>query len=347
MRPFGWAVVGPGNIARRFAQAVQGLEGAALVAVQGRDPGRCAAFARKWGRDGASMDVASDIASLACNERVDAIYVATPHAFHAAAIRECIAAGKPVLCEKPLVAHHCEGLAVVALARRHRVFLMEAVWTRFLPICDVVRAWLRGGRIGRVRAIQSSFCFNSPFDPSSRNYDPAQAGGSLLDLGVYNLTMTRWTLEAALGRCPPLQALQASGVVGPSGVDHRASATLEFPGGIVSQLTCGFEMSADNTFRIAGELGSIVIPQFWQATDAELRVAGKDAVAAHRPHRINGFEGEIEEAMAMIRRGDIESPRISHDETLATLEWMDRIREQIGVRYPFETDSGVRAQRGE
>jgi predicted dehydrogenase len=225
---------------------------------------------------------------------------------------------------------------VVGLARRHRVFLMEAVWTRFLPAYAVVGDWLRAGAIGRVRAIQSAFCYHSPFDAAHRNYDPAQAGGSLLDLGIYNLTMTRWTLQAALGECPPLASLRASGVLGPTGVDHRTSATLEFSGGIVSQLTCGFEMNADNTLRISGELGSIVVPQFWQAVSAELRVSGKDPVVAQRPFRINGFEGEIEEAMGAIRGGRIESPRIAHDETLATLEWMDRIREQVGVRYPFE-----------
>jgi predicted dehydrogenase len=203
----------------------------------------------------------------------------------------------------------------------------------------VVREWLREGLIGRVRAMQSSFCYHSPFDASHRNYDPAQAGGSLLDLGVYNLTMTRWVLEAALGECPPLKSLQASGVVGASGVDHRVSATLEFPDGIVSQLTCGFEMSSDRGLRIGGEHGHIVIPSFWQATEAELHVAGKDVVV-HRPFRINGFEGEIEEAMGAIRRGDIESPRISHEETLATLAWMDRIREIVGVRYPFENARG-------
>ena len=238
------------------------------------------------------------------------------------------------------------GVEAVALSRKHRVFLMEAVWTPFLPVYADVRAWLRDGAIGRLRAIQSSFCFNLPFDATHRAYDPLQAGGALLDLGVYNLTMTRWVLQEALGECPPLEALHASGVVGPSGVDHRVAATLEFPGGICSQFVCGFEMSADNALRIIGERGTISVPMFWQATEAQLR-AGKEEAAVRRPHRINGFEDEIEEAVRCIQEGRIESPGITHAETIETLRWMCRIRSILGVRYPFEETAGAEAaQRG-
>ena len=140
-----------------------------------------------------------------------------------------------------------------------------------------------------------------------------------------------------MGACPPLQSILAHGVVGPSGVDHRIGATLDFGDGLVSQFLCGFDMGADNGLRIIGEHGSIVVPeQFWQATDAQLHVADRGMVGVHRPFRINGFEDEIEEAVRVIGRGGIESQRMTHDETLETLHWMDRIREIVGVRYPFE-----------
>ncbi len=332
---FGWALVGPGRIAHRFAEAVQATEGMALVSVTGRDRGRSTEFARHWSRDGKPVAAAGNIAELLDDERVDAIYVATPHAFHADAIRRAIGARKAVLCEKPLVPDLASGIEAVALSRRHRVFLMEAVWTRFLPVYEDVREWIRDGAIGRIRSIQSSFCFNLPFDPKHRAYDPAQAGGALLDLGVYNLTMTRWALRQSLGECPALHGLHASGVVGPTGVDHRIAATLEFSGGVTSQFVCGFDASGDNTLRILGEHGTIVVPMFWQATQAQLR-AGKDHVAVHRPFRINGFEYEIEEAVRVIGAGGVESPGIPHADTLETLRWMCRIREAVGVRYPFE-----------
>jgi predicted dehydrogenase len=148
--------------------------------------------------------------------------------------------------------------------------------------------------------------------------------------------MTRWALASALGACPPLTSLHARASLGPGGVDHRLAATLEFPDGIVSQFICGFEMSADNSLRIIGEHGTISVPTFWQATEALLRVAGREPEAARRPFRINGFEYEIEEAVAAIARGGIESDRIPHAETLETLAWMDRIRAMVGVRYPFD-----------
>jgi predicted dehydrogenase len=332
---FGWALVGPGRIAHRFAEAVQGTEGMALVSASGRDRGRATEFATRWSREGKLVAAAGNIAELLDDDRVDAIYVATPHAFHAETIKRAIGARKAVLCEKPLVPDLVPGMEAVALSRKHRVFLMEAVWTRFLPVYADVRDWIRDGAIGRIRAIQSSFCFNLPFDPKHRGYDPLQAGGSLLDLGVYNLTMTRWALRESLGECPLLQSLHASGVVGPTGVDHRIAATLEFPGGVTAQFICGFDASADNTLRIVGENGTIVVPMFWQATEAQLR-AGKDHVAVRRPFRINGFEYEIEEAVRAIGEGCVESPGIPHSETLETLRWMCRIREAVGVRYPFE-----------
>lgn len=342
MTGFGWGVVGPGRIAHKFAEAVQGSGGMRLAAVCGRDVGRSRTFAERWAPDGGAATACASLDAMLATPGVDGIYVATPHAFHAETIRTCLAAGRPVLCEKPLVPDLASGREVVALARSRRTFLMEAVWTRFLPIYEVVARWLRDGAIGRVAAIQSAFCFHLPYDATNRAYDPAQAGGGLLDLGVYNLTMTRWALAAALGECPPLSDLHSRAAIGPGGVDHRLAATLELGGGIVSQLICGFEMSADNSLRIIGERGTIVVPSFWQATEAQLRVAGREPEVARRLFRVNGFEYEIEAAVAAIRGGAIESERITHDESLETLAWMDRIRAMVGVRYPFEAAPDLR-----
>ena len=338
MKEFAWAIIGPGRIAHRFADAVRQSEGARLVAVHGRDRGRATAFAKTWSRDGVpQIRVTENLDALLQDPEVDGVYIATPHAFHGQAVRRCLEAGKPVLCEKPLVPNEAMAIELVALSRQRGVFLMEAVWTRFLPVYAVVQEWLQSQAIGRVRGMQSSFCFNVPFNPASRAYDPAQAGGALLDIGIYNLTMTRWALQMAMGQCPPLQALHARGVIGPTGVDHRVTATLEFPEGVVSQFVCGFDGSADNSFRVLGERGVITIAtNFWEATDATLQRTGEAPVWVHRPHRINGFEGEIEEAMRNIANGNSESAVMSHADTVATLGWMDRIRAGIGVSYPFE-----------
>lgn len=334
---FGWAVVGPGRIAHRFAEAVHRLPGMHLAIVHGRDAARTRSFATHWTRDGvASVDATTSLAEVLARPDVAGVYIATPHASHGPAIRAALLAGKAVLCEKPLVASRAEALPLVELAHERGVFLMEAVWTRFLPAYATVGAWLREGAIGPLRGLQSSFCFASAYEPAGRLYDPALAGGALLDVGVYNLTMTRWVLQQALGACPEPSGLQASGRLAPTGVDQRVWATLDFDG-IASQFTCGFDGPADNGLRIFGERGHIVVPRtFWEATEAELHVDGQVPVTVQAPFVINGFEGEIEEAVRCARAGLVESGVMPHAETLATLAWMDAIRGQLGVRYPFE-----------
>lgn len=330
---FGWGLLGPGRIAHKFADALRGVPASRLVAVHGRDLQRAQAFASRW----AAASAGVDIDTLLADPAVDGVYIATPHAFHATAIRQCLLAGKPVLCEKPLVTDSSNARELVTLAQQARVFLMEAVWTRFLPVYDQVGLWLREGRIGRVNAIQSSICFDIAYDASSRAFDPAQAGGALFDLGIYSLTMTRWVLAQALGACPPLQGLHAHAAFAPSGVDQRLAATLDFGNGVVSQLICGLDGCADNSLRIHGERGVIEVkPPFWGASVAQLILPGEPPVVADSPHAVNGFEYQIANAQACIRAGLIQSPVVTHADSLATTDWMDRIRALVGLRYPFD-----------
>jgi predicted dehydrogenase len=335
---FAWAIVGPGRIAHRFADTVHRSEGAHLALVQGRDLGRARAFADEWMRDGVTGIRATDtLDDVLRDESVNAVYIATPHPFHADAIRRCLKAGKPVLCEKPLVTDAKTAAELMALSREQNVFFMEAVWTRFLPIYEQVREWLQTGAIGPIRSMQSSFCFNVPFEPGARHFDPAQAGGALLDIGIYNLTVTRWAMQASVGHCPPAKHIHSQAVLGPTGVDHRLSSLIAFANGATSQFVCGFDMAADNMFRIFGEHGMIAIgPKFWEATAATLVREGAEPVAIHRAFRVNGFEGEMEEVMRCVAAGKIESEVMPHEESWQTLVWMDQIRQDIGLRYPFE-----------
>ena len=342
MKTFGWAVIGPGKIARRFAHAVGSLPASRLVAVHGRDAARAAAFAAwshaEWpAADAVAPYASTDLAAVLADPAVDAVYVATPHAQHGAPVRAALLAGKPVLCEKPLVPNRAAGEALVALARERGVFLMEAVWTRFLPAYAVLRGWLREQAVGPLRAIESTFCFPAAFEPASRLFDPALAGGALLDIGIYNLTATRWALEQALGTVPALERLDVQGRLAPTGVDLRVHGQLGFAGGVVAQFVCGLDLSSPNTLLIHGEGGTISVPlNFWMGQQVALQRHGQPAQVVDAPWRINGFEGEIEEAEACIRAGRVESPSMTHAETLEILGWMDRIRGELGVRYPFE-----------
>jgi predicted dehydrogenase len=342
MRQFHWAVVGPARIAQRFAQALQGLPDARLFAVCAREEAKGHSFAWQWARAGEAPPlVFTDVAALLAQVELDAVYVATPHAQHADVVAACLHAGIAVLCEKPLVPHLAAAQPLMALSQARGVFLMEALWTRFLPAYAQVAQWLQDQAIGPIRGLQSSFCFASPYDANSRLFHPALAGGALLDIGVYNLSMTRWVLQQAWGLAPgqgpvALQ-IQAQGQLAPTGVDQRVAGSLLFEGGVVSQFVCAFDAQADNSLRIIGERGHIELPQmFWQATQAVLQRHGQAAEVVDAPFRINGFEGEIEESMRCVRAGLSQSPVMPHAETLATLAWMDQMRQQLGVRYPFE-----------
>lgn len=335
---FHWALIGPGAIAHRFADAVAQLDGCRLHAVCGRDAHRTQAFADLWSRPGEPAVLAhTDPAAVMNDPAIDGVYVATPHGQHYDFVLAALQAGKAVLCEKSLVPNQAMGRRLVDAARTHRAFLMEAVWTRFLPLYAGLADWLRDGRIGALRGMQSTFCFPAPYDPDSRIFNPALAGGALLDVGIYNLTATRWVLQHALGDVPPLVDLQVRARLAPTGVDARLAVSLDFGDGLVSQFLCGVDGYAPNAMHIVGEQGAIVLPEtFWEARRAQLLPAHGTPELMERPFEINGFENQIREAMRCARAGEIESPVVPHAETLAVLGWMDRIRALAGVRYPFD-----------
>jgi predicted dehydrogenase len=326
--PLRWGVIGPGRIAQRFARALATLPGARLAAVTGRNPAHAAAFARQWGV-AATLHASAD--ALAADPEVDAVYVATPHTGHAGAVRSCLLADKPVLCEKPLAPTAAQAEALLALARERGVFLMEAVWTRLLPAWAQARQWLDSGAIGRVRALHSSFCFAVPYDPASRLFDPALAGGTLLDIGIYNLSLSQWLMR----REPA--SFEIAGVLSPGGVDRQVEAVLHYAGGETSSFTCAFDRDAANEFVIEGSAGRIVVERgFWEATALRLELPVGPAQRVERPLACNGFEYETLEAMRCIAAGALESPAIPHADTLATLRLIDAMRARLGVRYPFE-----------
>ena len=326
---FRWGVIGPGGIANRFAGALPAVPGAQLSAVFARDPAKGRAYADQWQRDGLPpAQVMTGLDELLRSDAVDAVYIATPHSHHGEYVRAALEAGKPVLCEKPLVTTRAEGQALVALARSRRVFLMEALWTRFLPAYDLAARLLQEGAIGELRAMQSSFCFAAVYDPQHRQWNPALAGGALWDIGIYNLAVTRWVLQQMNGGvCPEPEHLDVQVKLAPTGVDAAVNVTLHFPGGVTSQFRCGFDAASVNAFEALGSTAALRFPtDFWQAEAVELVTRKAPPERTSAPFAINGFEGEIAEAQACIRAGWVESPRMPHAETLALLGWMDAIR---------------------
>ena len=324
--PFRWGILGPGRIAHRFAQALDEVEGAKLVAVASRSMERARAFADTYA---ASAAYDSEEA-LASDPQVDAVYIATPHRFHHAQARLCLEAGKPVLCEKPFTVNAAQAADLIQLAQAKGLFVMEALWSRFLPVYHQVRTWLDGGEIGAIKLVSSSFCFQPERDPFDRKFNHELAGGALLDLGVYNISLSQW----AIGSDP--SAVYAAAQLGDTGVDELTAATLVYPHDVVAQFTCSLLFGAANDLTIYGTEGFVRIhADFWQSSRATLFAHGRVSIA-ELPFRRNGFEYQIEEAMRCIRGGMDESEGMTLADTLANMKTMDRIREQIGLKYSFE-----------
>ncbi len=332
-----WGILGPGAIARTFATAVDALDGHDVTATGSRDPERARAFNVERGYAGAE---AGTYAELASSDAVDAVYVATPHSGHLEHAALALRQGKAVLCEKPLAVNASEARAMCGIAKRHGVPLMEAMWSRFLPATRQAAGWLKAGAIGEPRRLVCSFGFEAPFDAKSRLFAPELAGGSLLDIGCYTLSLAALVFgEAVIG--PEAPELEVECELAPTGVDQHCDMTLRFPSGAEARLESSISRQRDHTAGIKGTEGNIEIHRFWRARRTVLYRGCQRVVTAELPFLANGFEYQIQEVERLLREGATESRLLPHAESIALLELMDEVRRRMGVRYPFESAIGV------
>ncbi len=325
-----WGIVGTGKIAKLFAPALKALPDAELVAVGSRTRDGADAFGDAYGvpRRHASYE------DLAADADVDVVYVATPHPFHKDNTLLCLRAGKAVLCEKPFAVNAAEAREMVACARRKGLFLMEAMWTRFLPVIRRVGEWVAAELIGKARVLTADFGYRCPGDPRSRAMAPELAGGGLLDVGVYPISLAYMLFGRPIG---------ATGLahLGPTGVDEQAGLVLSWPGGEIALLACAVRTTTAHVARIDGTAGRIEVPDFWHATKATLWRDRHAPQTFERPHFCNGYEYEAQEVMECLRAGGTESRVMPLDESLAIMETLDALRAQWGLRYPMEADGAA------
>ena len=321
-----WGLIGPGRIARKFADAMRFLPDQTLHRVAGRDLGRAHDFATQWG--GRACD---SVEALCADPEVDIVYIASPHSAHAAQATLALRAGKPVLCEKALTRNAAEAEALIALARERRVFLMEAGWSRFLPAWQRVRQLLQSGAIGPVQRVQSSFCFHPPYDPASRLFDPALAGGALLDIGLYNLNLSGWIM--ALAGQGEVVAWTADGVLAPTGVEQRVEGQLRFAGGATAGFTCALDGRSDNALHIEARDGWIALDAGFHGARA-LRWQGADGPLQQEalPPDGNGFEGQMRACAEALKAGWLEHPTQPHADSLAVLRLIDAMKQRLGAQ---------------
>lgn len=318
-----WGILGTGQIARAMAFALQELGGAKLVAVASRS----AAGAQQFGAEFGIQHRHASYQALADDPGVDVVYIATPHALHAENALLCLNGGKHVLCEKAFTLNRRQAAEVVALAREKNLFLMEAMWSRFLPAIAEARRLVAGGEIGALTQIQADFGFAAEVGPEHRLLNPALGGGALLDIGIYPLSLAAFFLG-------PVDSVQAVAEMGPSGVDLQTAFSLRHRDGGVSSCVCSIRAHSPTEMTLSGTLGHIRLhPHFFQAQ--MLTIARSDGASrtVEFPHIGSGYAYEAQEVMRCLRAGLIESPLMTHEETLDLMEVLDTIRGQIGLGY--------------
>lgn len=318
-----WGIIGPGKIAGKFAEALLHLPDAELYAVASRDIGKARQFSEKYGATksyGSYEDLVND-------QQVDVVYIATPHTFHHAHAILCLQKGKPVLCEKPMSVSHTSTLEIVAASRSHNVFLMEAMWTRFLPVIDKTLELLKNGEIGEIKYLHADFGFMLPFDPASRLYDIKLGGGSLLDVGVYPLFL------ALLIFGKPSE-IKSFAHLSPTGADESTSAVLYYENGAMANIFSSIVSQTPLKAEIYGTNGMIVLQRPWyKGTVVDVQKNDSVTDTFSLPYAGNGFEFEIMDVQHCLDRGLKESSLMPLDFSLLMSETVSEICKQCNIRY--------------
>lgn len=321
-----WGILGPGWISSKFAADLAFAAGAELVAVGGRNLEKSEKFAKQFNipRAYGSVD------ELAQDAEVEIVYVGTLHPIHKENVLELLRAGKAVLCEKPFTMNAAEAKEIIELAREKKVFLMEAMWTRFLPPIRKVMEWIAADKIGEVRLVKADFGFDIGWAPESRLLDPALGGGALLDAGIYPVSFA----SLIYGEAPA--KIMSSARIGETGVDEQFSLLFEYEGGRTAALNGAVQLGMVSDAYIYGTKGHIHVPNFLFGKSASLHAKGADAESFVDNREAEGYAFEAEEAMNALREGRLESSIIPLDETLTIMATLDEIRKQWGLRYPAD-----------
>jgi dihydrodiol dehydrogenase / D-xylose 1-dehydrogenase (NADP) len=325
-RKIRWGIMGTGTIANSFVQGLGALEDAELYAVASRSMEKAEEFG---GRHGAVKCYGS-YEDLVKDKEVDVIYIATPNTSHKNDIVLCLNNDKSVLCEKPLTINAKEAKEVIELAREKKLFLMEAMWTRFFPVMKQVRAWLEEGAIGDLRMLTADFGFRREGAAEDRKVSPHRGGGALLDVGIYPVSFSSWVFGKAPEQITGLTSLYETGV------DQQSSMLLGYDKGEMAVLSCAINTPTPKEARIIGNKGSIYIPNFSRATKATLAVIGEEEVTVEVPLEGNGYNYEAAAVTDSLRRGENECSLMPLDESLSIMKVMDEFRSQWGIKYPTE-----------
>ena len=328
--PVRWGILATGKIAHTFAQDLALVPGAELAAVGSRSMAKAEAFAREY-----DATPHGSYEALVADPDVDVVYVATPHSLHLDNARIALEAGKHVLCEKPLTLDTREAEQMVALAREHDRFLMEAMWTACHPTVQAIQQGLAAGRFGTPRQLHAELGFVVPTVEGDRMTDPQLGAGALLDMGVYPLTFAHLLFgpAAALVATADLRTTPAGSY------DLDIAIAGRYPGGVLATMSASTTSWSSRRASLATDLGRLEVDDFhhptratfttnrWPEPDETVEIVGEQPVVGR------GYGNEILEVHRCLRAGLRESPLVPHEQTLTILRQMDDLRGQVGVVY--------------
>jgi predicted dehydrogenase len=313
-----WGIVSTGRIAHQFAQDFEFVTNGRLRAVSSRSQDSADRFADQYRIPRAY----SDYRAMLDDEEIDAVYIATPHDLHLTNTIDAIAAGKAVLCEKPITVGADECRDVMRSAEKAGVYVLEAMWTYFLPAIRTAREWVRGGRIGRVLHVKADFGYPLPFDPARREYNVENAGGCLLEMGIYPVAMAWYFLQE-----DPLE-IDTVARMAPNGVEDDVVTVWNYPNAVAT-LATSFRAKLQNWAYIIGEEGYIAIPDFWRASECRLYQLDTLVDVFRDGRESLGFNFEAMAVADDLIAGRTQSGIMPLSTSLKFQRHMDRVRAQF------------------
>ena len=317
-----WGILGPGKIAKKFALGLKYVPNANLYAASSRSLEKAEDFAKEMGADkayGSYVEMLND-------PKLDAVYIATPHVFHHEHTLLCLKHNKAVLCEKPFAMNKNQVKEMIDFAQKQDTFLMEAMWTHFLPHFKYTREVIKSGKYGKVLSMKADFGFDAAFDAESRIYNKSLGGGSLLDIGIY-------PIFAALSFLGKPEKIEATAKMTKTEVDARCHATFLYPENVKAELYSFVDKNTDVSATIKLEKAEIYInPRFHQPSSVVITTEN-ESFTKEFGVEANGYNFEAEHVGEMLLEGKKESTEMTFAKSLELIEMLDRVREKIGLKY--------------
>ncbi len=325
-----WGIVGPGKIAKSFAEDLQLVEDGRLNAVASRSKDRAKQFAKEYN----APYFFGSYDALFKSDIVDVIYIATPHDSHYELTLKALNHGKAVLCEKPMGINKKEVEQMVKAAKENKMFLMEGLWSRFNPAIQKVKQLVDQGEIGNLEYLHADFAFHAlDRDEKGRLLNLNLAGGSLLDIGIYPIFLSYLLLGMP-------KAIKASSRFYKTGVEIQTSMIFEYDNAqsiLYSGLTSKSEMRAE----ISGQLGSLFLKPRWHESDGYTNEQDGKAIEIDLPKSGLGYVHEIEEVHQCIKNNKLQSSLWSHQNSLDLITLLDTVRRETGITFPFEEQKNI------